>query len=302
MLVSVIIPCYNVSDYVEECVESVLRQVYQPVEIICIDNNSSDDTWRKLQTLHERYPHIIIERELKPGANAARNKGFALSKGEWIQFLDADDLLDENKLQHQIALIQHSTAVPCFVAAAYTVQSISGQRKEITPNVQNPFVGVFINNAGITSGNLWNRKALEKVHGWNEDLGSSQEADLMMRLVLADANPIQDSISLTTIRERASGQISQSNPARKWKQYIDVRLSYLQQLKSLHPQVYNQHLGVFHDFLIVSIITLYKHDAQTANDYFRNHIQPSWKSAGLYGMSSIKRLLIKLFGLKSVAR
>ncbi|HEY8403617.1 MAG TPA: glycosyltransferase family A protein [Flavobacteriales bacterium] len=302
MLVSVIIPCYNVEDYVEECVESVLRQVYQPVEVICIDNNSSDGTWRKLQTLHERYPQIIIDRELKPGANAARNKGFALSKGEWIQFLDADDLLDEQKLWHQLVLIQQSTTAPSFIAANYTIQRMDGQRRTVVTDVQNPFVGVFINKAGITSGNLWNRCALEKIGAWNEDLRSSQEADLMMRLVLTGALPLEDKTSLTTIRERASGQISQSNPARKWKQYIDVRLSYLQQLKSQHPEVYNRHLGLFHDFLMVSIITLYKHDAEAAENYFRQHIQPRWKSQGLYGISSFKRLLIKLFGLRAVAR
>jgi glycosyltransferase involved in cell wall biosynthesis len=302
MLVSVIIPCYNVSDYVEECVESVLRQVYQPVEIICIDNNSSDDTWRKLQALQERYPHIIIDQELKPGANAARNKGFAHSKGQWIQFLDADDLLDKNKLQHQIALVQNVSPAPSFIAAAYTVQSVEGKRKDMLPNVQNPFVGVFINKAGITSGNLWHRQALEKISGWNEDLRSSQEADVMMRLILANQAPVEDSVSLTTIRERASGQISQSNPARKWKQYIDVRLSYLEQLKTRHPDIYNEHLGLYHDFLMVSIITLYRHDAQSANNYFRQNIKPHWKSAGLYGMSTVKRMLVQLFGLRAVAR
>ena len=84
MLVSVIIPCYNVEHYIEECLNSVFDQTYKNIEVICIDNNSTDGTWNLLQTLKGVHENLFIEKELKPGANAARNKGLGLSKGETI--------------------------------------------------------------------------------------------------------------------------------------------------------------------------------------------------------------------------
>ncbi len=107
MLVSVVIPCYNVEDYIEECIHSAFAQTHKPIEVICIDNNSTDNTWQKLKQLQEKYPSLLIDKELKPGAPAARNKGLALSKGEWIQFLDADDLLLPEKIEHQAKLLQN---------------------------------------------------------------------------------------------------------------------------------------------------------------------------------------------------
>src|SRR5690554_4070958 len=107
MLISIIIPSYNVEDHIEKCVHSAFAQTHKPIEVICIDNNSTDNTWQKLKQLQEKYPSLLIDKELKPGAPAARNKGLALSKGEWIQFLDADDLLLPEKIEHQAKLLQN---------------------------------------------------------------------------------------------------------------------------------------------------------------------------------------------------
>ncbi|WP_234408798.1 glycosyltransferase family 2 protein [Marinilabilia salmonicolor] len=75
MFISIIIPAYNVSPYIEECIHPAFAQTYPHIEVICIDNNSTDDTWQKLEQLKQQYPQLIIDKELKPGAPAARNKG-----------------------------------------------------------------------------------------------------------------------------------------------------------------------------------------------------------------------------------
>ena len=71
MLISLIIPAHNVAPYIEECIHSAFAQTYSHIEVICIDNNSSDDTWKKLEQLKQQYPQLIIDKELKPGAPAA---------------------------------------------------------------------------------------------------------------------------------------------------------------------------------------------------------------------------------------
>ena len=105
MLVSIVIPCYNVQEYLAECLDSIFAQSYPFLEVICIDNNSTDETYRLLQKTKQKYPTLIIDKESMPGAPAARNKGLALAKGEWIQFLDADDLLLPAKIEHQLNMV-----------------------------------------------------------------------------------------------------------------------------------------------------------------------------------------------------
>jgi glycosyltransferase involved in cell wall biosynthesis len=64
-VVSVIIPCFNVQDYIEECLDSVVSQTYTNIEIICVDNYSKDKTWDKLNNLKEKYPQLVITKEKK---------------------------------------------------------------------------------------------------------------------------------------------------------------------------------------------------------------------------------------------
>ena len=196
MLISIIIPAYNVEDYIEECIHSAFAQTHKPIEVICIDNNSTDNSWQKLKQLQKTYPSLLIEKELKPGAPAARNKGLALSKGEWLQFLDADDTLLPEKIEHQI---KHITSGISFIAAASFAQA-GDIRHEIKVNINNSiWVNLAKVNLGITSSNLFSRKYITEVNGWDECLRSSQEYDLMFRMLKANPNIKYDTEPLTII-------------------------------------------------------------------------------------------------------
>lgn len=302
MLVSVIIPCYNVKEFINECLQSVLQQVYKNIEIICIDNNSSDTSWTNLVELKEKYPFLIIEKELKAGANAARNKGLEIAKGEWIQFLDADDLLEPNKILHQVELIKNANHNFDFVIASYFRKPVNEIAKLITIDPANYYVSAFINECGITSSNLWNKQTILDVGKWDEDIKSSQETELMLRLVLSNKKYILDNEPLTIIRERESGQISQGNPEKKWKQYIDVRLNYIERLRLNHFEEYKIYSNMLFDFLMVSVLTLAKYDKNSALLYYKKNIRATWNSSYSFGFSKIKVLIIKSFGLNFFIR
>jgi glycosyltransferase involved in cell wall biosynthesis len=98
-LVSVIIPVYNGDRYLAEAIQSVLAQTYQPIEIIVIDDGSTDDTAEVAQSFGSL---IRYDYQLNSGSSAARNRGIELASGEFIAFLDADDLWLEDKLALQI--------------------------------------------------------------------------------------------------------------------------------------------------------------------------------------------------------
>ena len=89
--VSVIIPIYNDEEYLRPCLESVVHQSLNDVEIICIDDGSTDGTGLILEEYRKEWDNIIIYTQENQGAGCARNKGISLAKGEYIAFMDGDD-------------------------------------------------------------------------------------------------------------------------------------------------------------------------------------------------------------------
>jgi glycosyltransferase involved in cell wall biosynthesis len=87
-LVSIIIPCYNCEKWVRQAVESCLHQTYSNTEVIAVDDGSTDGS---LEVLRQFLPRIRLEIGPNLGGNSARNRGFGLSAGEFIGYLDADD-------------------------------------------------------------------------------------------------------------------------------------------------------------------------------------------------------------------
>lgn len=99
MEISVIVPVYNVEDYLAECLESILSQEFNSMEIICIEDGSSDDSLKILETFAQKYSQIkIIKHDTNRGLSAARNDGLKISTGKYILFVDSDDILAENAL------------------------------------------------------------------------------------------------------------------------------------------------------------------------------------------------------------
>ena len=98
--VSVIIPTYNRSLSVREAIESVLAQTYRDFELIVVDDGSADNTPSVLGSFGERIRGI---RQANAGVSAARNAGIRAAKGEWVAFLDSDDLWVPQKLERQMA-------------------------------------------------------------------------------------------------------------------------------------------------------------------------------------------------------
>ncbi len=102
-LVSIIIPAYNAAPWLDACLRSALAQTGSACEIIVIDDGSTDDTRALAQTFLSPQVHIIAQSNR--GAAAARNAGLRAAQGEYIQFLDADDLLAPDKITQQLRLL-----------------------------------------------------------------------------------------------------------------------------------------------------------------------------------------------------
>src|SRR5215831_7065603 len=100
--VSVIIPVYNCEKYVADAIQSVLNQTYQNLEIIVVDDGSTDHS---AQVVRSFQPTVQYFHQPNQGMGAARNYGISLAKGDYFSFLDADDLWTPNKIRMQISVL-----------------------------------------------------------------------------------------------------------------------------------------------------------------------------------------------------
>src|ERR1700759_5289416 len=100
--VSILIPCYNAEKYVGEAIECALGQTHSDVEVIVVDDGSTDDSWKVIQSFRGRITALTGPNR---GACHARNRAFEHSIGEYIQFFDADDKLELKKIEKQLPLL-----------------------------------------------------------------------------------------------------------------------------------------------------------------------------------------------------
>ena len=94
--ISIIIPVYNVENYLKRCLDSIINNTYKNIEIICVDNGSTDGSMKILKFYEKKDDRIVVLKQLKRGPSAARNMGLDNAKGKYISFVDADDFVSFN--------------------------------------------------------------------------------------------------------------------------------------------------------------------------------------------------------------
>ena len=120
-LVSVVIPAYNSARFIHETLESVRQQTWPALEVFIIDDGSSDDTVSIARSFGLEWFHVVEQKN--SGACVARNRGLDLSKGKYIQFLDADDVLSPDKIEKQVGMLEKN---PGYLGVSPTVHFING--------------------------------------------------------------------------------------------------------------------------------------------------------------------------------
>lgn len=119
-LVSVVMPAYNCEKYIVEAVESVLKQTYSNLELIIIDDGSKDSTLEILNNYVKKDSRVkVFQNEKNSGVSATRNRGISIAKGNWIAFLDSDDIWGEDKLQKQMDCAEKYNAQFVFTGVSY---------------------------------------------------------------------------------------------------------------------------------------------------------------------------------------
>jgi glycosyltransferase involved in cell wall biosynthesis len=274
----------------------VLNQTYQNIEIICVDNNSTDNTLLILKEYEKKFPNKIkILQEFKKGAPAARNKGLYAANGEWIQFLDADDLLLPKKINHQIELIKSQITCPDIVIGALIKQYSNNERKSFELLSNNVWEALIRGKSGCTCSNLYKRSIVIEIGGWDEKKRSSQESYLLFELLKRNVNVLFDNKEYTIIRVRLSGSITHSNKADNWERFIILReeiWGFLKSVNLLTTEIEIALKQIIFDYIRFS----FKDDRQKAIFLYKKYIKGDFKP--IPSISTTKRYLIvfRLFG------
>lgn len=138
--ISIIIPVYNVALYLRQCLNSVLFQDFQDIEIICIDDGSTDNSYKILQNYQKKYKKIQLIQQKNLGVSIARNNGLKKATGEFVYFLDSDDYIDQTALSKAYALLKSNNLDLLHI----TAQQIDERGNEIPTSA--PFLMPFIPN------------------------------------------------------------------------------------------------------------------------------------------------------------
>ena len=128
-LVSVIVPAYNCEQFVGECLQSILGQSYRDIELICVNDGSTDGTGSVLKKFAERDPRIIVVEQPNKGEGAARNSGLDKAHGDFLAFFDADDIIDGQYVEKMVSAAEKHTAD----IAICSVDSYNEQTGEVLP-------------------------------------------------------------------------------------------------------------------------------------------------------------------------
>lgn len=179
-LVSVIIPNFNYSKYIQECIISVVDQSYGHIEIVVVDDGSTDDSLERIEEFGKK---VVLVRSQNQGSCAARNLGLLKSSGPLIAYLDADDFWDQKKIELQVDFLKRTGAdlVYCEMRSLGG-GSESGKRSpsELIDHewfLRNPASTLF-----APSSVLMTRRLAAKVGGWNTSLtGPAEDFDYFRR-------------------------------------------------------------------------------------------------------------------------
>ena len=109
-LVSVIIPAYNIEDYIGRCLDSIISQTYKNLEIIVVDDGSRDYTGEILDNYAKKDRRIKVIHKENGGVSSARNKGIEAAEGDYIGFIDGDDLIEPEMYKTLVDLLEEENA------------------------------------------------------------------------------------------------------------------------------------------------------------------------------------------------
>lgn len=220
--VSIIIPCYNAGPWLAETLQSALAQTWPEKEVILVDDGSTDKSPEIACSFERRGVRVL--RQSNRGAAAARNAGLAVARGDWIQFLDADDLLAPDKIARQMELSR--TTGDAFALCSSWVrfrdtQDPTRQTDEPLCADRNPidWLTIKFSQHAMMHPAAWlvPRAIASRAGLWNETLSLDDDGEYFCRVVLASQGVRCCRETFSFYRSDLKGSLSRRRSAPSWE-------------------------------------------------------------------------------------
>ncbi len=157
--ISVIIPIYNVENYLNECIHSILNQTYKNIELILVDDGSTDKSFEICQIWSKKDKRIKLLHQKNSGASAARNIGLKIASGEYISFIDSDDFINDHMYEKMISRMKETKADICI--CGYNDIFENRIKKHVYKNIPDDFSPQFfikhLDDSDKYKGYVWNK-------------------------------------------------------------------------------------------------------------------------------------------------
>ena len=188
-LVSVVITCYNYAHYLRQSIESVLGQTYTNIEIIVVNDGSTDNT-EEVMSSYLNHPRIIYVKQENSGQAVAKNVGVRKASGSFVAFLDGDDLWCADKLEEQMKCFENPDVGVVYCRAKYVDQNGNEFDYEMTSHYLQPKRGavtkwLFFDNFVQFSSTVVRKECFEKFGAFDETLKMGIDWDLWLRISTA---------------------------------------------------------------------------------------------------------------------
>lgn len=239
-LISVIMPCYNAAAYLQEAVASVFKQSFKDIELIVIDDGSTDQSLQLLSALQSQHPQLTVLQQSNTGPYPARNRGLEAARGQYIAFLDADDYWADDCLEKLYTELRSSGADLSYCGWQNIMEAGDNSPPYVPPayEKEDMFQHFLKGCPWPIHAALVKRTLIEQAGGFSTRCFSSMDYDFWLRLAAISQRIIRVPEVLAFYRWHDQGQIS----ATKWRQVLDAR-SVRQEFIATNPSLV-AHLSV----------------------------------------------------------
>jgi len=247
MQVSIVIPVYNRADIVPATLSSVAAQSYRPLQVVLVDNCSTDGTLAVLEQFKQDHHDeeagftVIVTQESHHTAGAARNAGFRLATGEWVLFFDSDDLMDNELVSSYVKTAnRHADKGVNLISTRSTLQLPDGSKRQAPFSRRDIFAQHILHGQLATQRYAVRRDFFDSTDGWNIELPGWNDWELGLRLLLA--RPViayMGGKSRITVNHSGTDSITGTefhSRQGQWEHVIDIMLLEVRcsQLKHKH--------------------------------------------------------------------
>jgi len=255
-LISVVIPAYNAESYIQSTLDSVFNQTYQNIEVIVVDDGSNDST----QSILNAYPHnvVVIKTENK-GVSHARNIGIEKAKGEWIAFVDSDDLWLPSKLEKQLSSLGSCEWSHCDSLYIGENQSGDVKRSDYSHIPRgNVFEELIVENFITTSSVLIKKSLLNQYGKFDETLTCLE--DWKLWIDISHENPIA-----YCDKSLLEYRVYSGSTSRKARSVMPIHIELIDQIFKALPS--STHYKKLKNKAKIKSLTICSYIAEEAQDY-----------------------------------